>query len=209
MGSEIAAARTPGAVLGVILAGGLSSRMGREKAFVELGGRPLLAHVVGRFGPQVDALALNANGDPGRFAPFGLPVEPDRHGENPGPLAGISVAISLARRGGYDLVATCPSDAPFLPLDAVARLRDALGPEVDAAVASGPEGLEPLFGLWRVRAGAAVETALAEGRRAVHRVLAQVAHRTVAFPAGHGPDPFSNLNTPEDLAAAQALLGSQ
>src|SRR4051794_1376287 len=123
MGSEIAAARTPGAVLGVILAGGLSSRMGREKAFVALGGRPLLAHVVERFGPQVDALALNANGDPGRFAPFGLPVEPDRHGENPGPLAGISVAISLARRGGYDLVATCPSDAPFLPLDAVARLR--------------------------------------------------------------------------------------
>jgi molybdenum cofactor guanylyltransferase len=209
MESESGSERAPEAVLGVILAGGLSSRMGREKTFVELGGRPLLAHVIERFGPQVDRLALNANGDPARFAPFGLPVEPDRHGENPGPLAGVAVAIALARRDGYSVVATCPSDAPFLPLDAVARLRDALTAEVDVAIAGGPNGLEPLFGLWRIRAGAAVEAALAEGRRAVHRVLAGLAHRIVAFPAGDGPDPFSNLNTPEELSAAQALLASQ
>src|SRR5689334_18769900 len=107
----------PPPILGVVIAGGLSSRMGREKALISLAGKPLLAHVLERFRPQVDCVALNANGDPSRFAAFALEVAPDRHADHPGPLAGLAAALHLALSRGYELVATAPSDAPFLPLD--------------------------------------------------------------------------------------------
>lgn len=197
----------PPPILGVVIAGGLSSRMGREKALISLAGKPLLAHVLERFRPQVDCVALNANGDPSRFAAFALEVAPDRHADHPGPLAGLAAALHLALSRGYELVATAPSDAPFLPLDAVARLRAGLEPGVDAVVASGPNGLEPLVGLWRIGALDAIESALSEGRRAVHRLLAALPHRVVPFTsAGDGPDPFANLNTPEELREAERML---
>lgn len=194
-------------ILGVILAGGLSSRMGREKALATLAGRPLLAHVLERLDPQVDAVALNANGDPGRFASFGLEIVADLHADNPGPLAGLAAALELGRRKGFALVATAPSDAPFLPQNAVERLFEALDPASLAAVATGPNGLEPLVGLWRVAAAPAIEKALAEQRRAVHRLLSDIPHRLVSFEPGPDEvDPFANLNTPEDLATAERRL---
>ena len=145
-------ARRAERILGAILAGGLSSRMGREKAFVELDGKPILSHAIGRLAPQVDELVLNANGDPARFAQFGLAVVADGRDDSAGPLAGLAAVLSYARERGFALAVTTPSDAPFCPPDLVARLGAALAPDLQAAIAEGPRGLEPLFGLWRTAA---------------------------------------------------------
>ena len=133
-------ARSPERILGAILAGGLSSRMGREKAFVELDGKPILSHAIGRLAPQVDDLILNANGDPARFAPFGLQVVADGRDDSAGPLAGLAAVLSHARERGFALVVTMPSDAPFCPPDLVERLEAALAPDLQAAIAEGPTG---------------------------------------------------------------------
>ena len=195
-------------IAGLILAGGLSTRMGREKALVPLAGRPLIAHVAGRLGPQVGRLAINANGDPGRFAALGVAVVADRVGGHPGPLAVPAAGLAWAEGAGARGLATAPADAPFLAETLVAQLSAQMRPGDLAAIAEGPAGLEPLFGLWRVAARGAVEEALAAGERAVHRLLARLPHARVRLaPAGDAPDPFLNLNPPEDLAAAERLLG--
>ena len=87
-------------VFGLILAGGEGRRMGADKAQVTLGGRPMLAHVLDRIAPQVERLALSANGDPARLAPFGLPVLPDA-GESRGPLSGVLAGLCWAAACWY------------------------------------------------------------------------------------------------------------
>lgn len=194
------------AILGVILAGGQSSRMGREKAFVLLDGQPLLAHVVTRFAPQVDALIINANGDQARFAGWNYRIVPDE-GPSEGPLSGLLAALRHAHAKGYSLLATVPCDAPLLPLDLVARLCAALKEDDLAAIAQTPAGPEPLFALWRASAIPALEQALRHGVRAVHRLLSAMPHARAPFAAtAQSPDPFLNLNTPQMLAKAQAAL---
>jgi molybdopterin-guanine dinucleotide biosynthesis protein A len=185
-------------VLGVVLAGGRSSRMGREKAFAPLRGRPLLAHVLERLSPQVGGVALNANGDPARFSAFPCPVLPDAVADA-GPLAGIVAGLRHAAAGPWQAVATCPSDAPFLPPDLVERLWRGVGAEQAACVRT-PDGLEPLFALWRTGALAAAERALGGDRLAVRDVLAEVGFAAVDWPDAA---PFANLNTPEDLEMAE------
>lgn len=188
------------AVPGVILAGGLSSRMGGgDKGLLPLGGRSLLAHVIERVGPQCAGLALNANGDPGRFAGLGLEVLPDPVPGHPGPLAGILAAMIWAEGQGAAEVLTVPGDTPFLPLDLVARLRAAGAPSVaaDAALRR-----HPVCGLWPVAGRAALTEALAGGLRKVG-VWAEGA-AVVAFEGA--PEPFFNVNRPEDLARAEGFL---
>jgi molybdopterin-guanine dinucleotide biosynthesis protein A len=202
---ERSEARPPG----VILAGGLSTRMGRDKALVLLAGRPLLAHVIARFAPQVSALALNANGDPARFAAFGLPVLPDLGRDAVGPLAGIECALVHAGRLGADRVAVIPADAPALPLDLVARLAATMTDGDLAAVATGPRGCEPLFALWRTSALRALRDTLASGQRAVRALLGRIPHATAAFDTAAGEDPFANLNTREDLARMESALAAR
>ncbi len=108
---------------GVVLAGGRSTRMGVDKALAPLAGRPLVAHVAARFAPQVDALFLNANGDAARFASLGCAIVADAAANaGGGPLAGIAAALRYAQSQGAAWLATAPCDAPFLPLDLVARL---------------------------------------------------------------------------------------
>jgi len=105
-------------VTGVVLAGGLSRRMGGgDKGLLELAGRPMLTHVVCRLRPQVGAMVVNANGDPARFAPLGLPVVPDTIGGFVGPLAGVLAGMrwSAANAPGAHWVVTAPGDAPLLP----------------------------------------------------------------------------------------------
>ena len=110
-------------VLGIIIAGGQSRRMGgREKAFVLLDGVRLVERVISRIAFQVDAVVINANGDPLRFASFGHDVIPDEI-EVGTPLAGLHAAIAQGAVEGFDAVLTVPSDTPFLPLDLVARRR--------------------------------------------------------------------------------------
>ncbi|KQP24197.1 molybdenum cofactor guanylyltransferase MobA [Methylobacterium sp. Leaf100] len=212
----------PGAVLGVVLAGGLSRRMGGgDKALRTLCGRTLLDRVVERFAPQCAAgLILNANGDPARFLEFSGPVVPDGVPGNPGPLAGILAALDHAARlhPGVGHVASVTGDAPFLPVDLVARLSAALG---DASITSAPIAGSPIamaasngrehftVALWPVALRAALHDALVV--RAERRVGAFLrAHGAVPVDWPAEPlDPFWNINTPEDLAAAEARLSDR
>ena len=119
------------APLGVILAGGLASRMGGgDKSLRPLAGRRVIDHVLERLRPQVTHMALNANGDPARFAAFDLPVIADSMAEFPGPLAGILAGMDWAAAEGAEHILTVAADTPFFPADLHPRLvaaRDAAG----------------------------------------------------------------------------------
>jgi molybdopterin-guanine dinucleotide biosynthesis protein A len=196
-------------VLGVILAGGRATRMGGgDKGLRPLAGRPLLNHVLDRLRPQVAGIALNANGDPTRFADFGLPVIADTLPDWPGPLAGVLAGLDWAAGQGADRVVTAAADTPFLPRDLVARLVAASGPSGLALAASRDETgrvhRHPTFGLWPVALRQDLRAALVRGLRKV--VLWTDAHGagTAVFPADPF-DPFFNVNTPDDLTRAEAL----
>lgn len=194
---------------GVVLAGGLARRMGGgDKGERLLGGRPLLDRVVERAGPQVSALAINANGDPGRFSRFGLPVLADPLPDHPGPLAGVLAGLRWASSlPGMDLVASFACDAPFLPTDLVAKLAVTLREEgAEIALAASGDQVHPVFGLWPVALADDLARAMTEeGIRKVDVWTAR--HRTVVVPFPIGAvDPFFNANRPEDLSEAEALV---
>jgi molybdopterin-guanine dinucleotide biosynthesis protein A len=197
-------------VAGVILAGGLSRRMGGgDKCLRPLGGRPLLAHIVERARPQVAALVLNANGDPARFAGFSLPVAADVIEGFAGPLAGVLTGLEWAAQNAPQCrwVASFASDAPFVPRDLVARLLAAADAEkADLACAMSDGQAHPVFGLWRVDLAGDLRRAVAdEGIHKVDRWTARYRLAQVEFPATPF-DPFFNANRPEDLAEAERLL---
>ena len=188
--------------LGVVLAGGLSRRMGGgDKGLLPLGGRPVLAHVIERLRPQCAAMVLNGNGDPARFAAFGLPVVADGEPGHPGPLAGVLAGLDWAAAAGFGWVVTAPGDCPFLPADLVARLHDERGAAPTAMAASGGR-IHPVVALWPVAMRGAIRAALAAGERRVAAVTDGAARAT--WP-DQPIDPFLNINTPDDLAAAEAL----
>ncbi len=197
-------------VLGVVLAGGLARRMGGgDKGLKRLGGEPLLDIILRRLRPQVGGIILNANGDPARFAGYGLPVAADAVPDFAGPLAGVLAGLHWARQNqpAISHIVTVPSDGPFLPLDLVARLVaacDAAGAEL-ACVASGGRP-NPVVGLWPVALHDDLWRAVTEeGLRKVDIWTAR--HKlAVADFAAQPVDPFFNANTPEELAEAEALL---
>ena len=120
----------PEDVVGVLLAGGRSSRMGGgDKCLLPLGGRPMLAHIIDRLRPQVSDLVINANGDVARFAAFDLPVIEDRLEGQAGPLAGVHAGIEWAQfnRPRSRFIVTAATDTPFFPADIIARFRAAIG----------------------------------------------------------------------------------
>ena len=190
----------------MILAGGLARRMGGgDKPLRELGGRPLLAHAIERLAPQVDALAVNANGDPARFAAFGLPVIADSVAGFAGPLAGVLAGMdwAAARDPACRWLVSVAGDAPFFPRDLVVRLR-AAGATLACAVAGGRA--HPVFGLWAVDLREDLRRALAvEGLRKVDSWTSRHGLVAVEFAIG-AVDPFFNANRPEDLAEAERLL---
>ncbi len=193
------------AVLAVFLAGGLARRMGGgDKALLSLGGRSLLDHAISRIGPQVAAMVLNANGDPARFAACGLPVVADPLPDFPGPLAGILAGMRYAAAldSGLTEMVSIPTDTPFLPADLVARLQTA----APLAVACSGGRTHPVVGLWPVRLADALEAALRAGERKIDRWTLRHGVREVAFD-DTPVDPFFNINTQEDLAAAELVLG--
>lgn len=197
-------------LVGLLLAGGQSRRMGGgDKALRELAGVPLLAHVIARLRPQVAALVLNANGDPARFAAFGLPVVGDSIAGFAGPLAGVLAGLdwAAAQRPDCSHVLSVATDAPFLPRDLAARCVaavNAAGADLAYAVSGGRA--HPVFGLWPVRLRDDLRRAVAEeGVRKVDRWTAR--YRLVAVPFPDVPiDPFFNANRLEDLDTAAALL---
>lgn len=191
----------------VILAGGASRRMGGgHKGLRLLSGRPLLAHVIDRIAPQCDALAINTNSPVRDFANFGLPVLPDVVPDRPGPLAGVLTAMDWAATRGADQVVTVPGDTPFLPGDLVPQLMLRAESAADRPVLAESGGrMHPVAGLWPIALRDAMAKALKSGTRRMMDVASAHSAVTVSFPATE-PDPFFNVNTPEDLTWAEAAL---
>jgi molybdopterin-guanine dinucleotide biosynthesis protein A len=195
-------------IMGLILAGGRARRLGGGgKALLELGGRPMLDHVIAAMRPQVGCLVLNANEDAGRLAPWGLPIVGDALPDQ-GPLAGLLAGMehAHAQLPGVTHVLTAPVDAPLLPADLGRRLAVALT-RGDATIAVARSGgrLHHVVALWPVALRLPLQEALGRGVR-----------RVAAFAADHGScavdwpldpfDPFMNVNTPENLSDIQRIL---
>ena len=195
--------------LGVILAGGRARRMGGgDKALRMIGGRSILERVIGRLAPQCDGLILNANGDPKRFGRLGLPVVADDLPGFAGPLAGLLAALdwAAAHRPAIAWVVSAPGDCPFLPRDLVARLHQArIGAAAPLAVAASGGRRHPVIGLWSVALRDDLRRVLVvEERRKVDDWIALYSFASAEWPDAP-VDPFFNVNSPEDLAAAERL----
>ena len=194
---------------GIVLAGGLATRMGGgDKGLRMIAGRRLIDMVIARLTPQCGTLALNANGDPARFADVGLPVLSDSLPDYPGPLAGVLAGLDWAHSNGAEYIVTVAADTPFFPGDLVTRLWADRGPTGLALAASrGADGKlwrQPTFGLWPVMLRDDLRTALRGGLRKI--VLWTDRHDAgLATFAAEPFDPFFNINTPDDIAAAERL----
>jgi molybdopterin-guanine dinucleotide biosynthesis protein A len=194
---------------GVLLAGGLARRMGGgDKPMRRIGGRTILERVIARLTPQCDGLILNANGDPSRFAEFGLPVIADTVKDFPGPLAGILAALDWAavNRPNAEWILSAAADCPFLPRDLIARLHRARADEnAQLAVAASDGQSHPVIGLWGVALREQLRHALVvEDIRRIDRWTARFPLATVEWPV-ETLDPFFNANTMDDIAVAEQL----
>ena len=196
--------------LGVILAGGQATRMGGgDKGLLPLGPQSLLAHVIDRLEPQVAGMALNANGDAARFAEFDLPVLADSIDGFAGPLAGVLAGLDWAAQQGAETIVTAAADTPFFPCDLVPQLLLAgegmTHPLVLAATPDSKRGTarHPTFGLWPVALRDDLRAALTGGLRKVVLWTEQHAGREALFAQ---EEAFFNVNTPADLAHAEAML---
>ena len=201
---------THGKTVGLLLAGGLSRRMGGgDKCLRPLAGRPILSHIIERIEPQVGHLVLNANGDPARFSGFRLPTVADSVEGFAGPLAGILAGLDWAAREAPEspMVLSVPSDAPFLPRDLAECLSAACRAEAaDIVFASSAGRQHPVVGLWPVALREDLRRALVEENiRKVDVWTQRYRLAVVDFPA-EPVDPFFNTNRPEDLAEAEALI---
>jgi molybdopterin-guanine dinucleotide biosynthesis protein A len=200
-------------IVGLLLAGGQSRRMGGgDKALRVIGGVPLLDRVIERMRPQVETLVLNANGDPARFASFGLPVVPDSVPDYAGPLAGVLAGLdwTAEHRPDCAYVVSVATDAPFLPRDLVSRLlRGMENSAADLACAASGGQPHPVIGLWPVRLREDLRRAVVdETIRKVDVWTARHSLTIVPFPS-EPLDPFFNANRPEDLTTAAALLAAE
>lgn len=196
--------------LGVFLAGGLARRMGGvDKPLIDMGGRLVLAEAIERLAPQCDALVINANGDPARFASFGLPIVADSVEGFAGPLAGVLAGMdyAAAHHPACADILSAPADTPFLPEDLVARLAASRDGAVGAriAVAASGDRVHHAVALWPVALREDLRRALVdEGLRKVSSFIACYAHVTVDWPTAPY-DPFFNVNRPEDVEAARRI----
>ncbi|UFZ03754.1 molybdenum cofactor guanylyltransferase MobA [Bradyrhizobium ontarionense] len=200
---------TTDSIPGVLLAGGLARRMGGgDKPMRMIGGRTILARVIARLTPQCSRLILNANGDPARFAAFGLPIVADGVANFPGPLAGILAGLDwvAANMPSAQWMLSAAGDCPFLPRDLVARLAEACATERSAlAVAASDGQSHPVIGLWQVALRDELRHALVvEDIRKIDRFTARYRLATVTWPTAP-LDPFFNANTADDLAEAERL----
>jgi molybdopterin-guanine dinucleotide biosynthesis protein A len=206
----------PDGVVGVLLAGGRSSRMGGgDKCLRMLGGRTILARIIDRLKPQVSDIVINANGDASRFAAFGVPVVADSIVGYAGPLAGVHAGLEWvkANRPGVSHVVTMATDTPFFPADLVRQLLQVLDESSALRIAKSKAGTHYVIGLWPVAFAAALEASIKSGERRVGAWTKEHGAVEVFFPpVGVGRqsiDPFFNINAPEDLAAAEALLSEK
>jgi molybdopterin-guanine dinucleotide biosynthesis protein A len=204
---------TASGVVGVLLAGGLARRMGGgDKPLRTLGGKPILDRVVARTRPQVTDLLLNVNGDPARFAGYGLPMAGDVIDGHAGPLAGILTGMEWARAEHPDAewIASFATDAPFLPGDLVAKLRAAAegeGAQIACAMSGGRT--HPVFALWPVALAGDLRAAMIdEDMRKIDAWTERYRIVHVEFPTDP-VDPFFNINKPDNLAEAERLMAGE
>lgn len=197
---------------GLVLAGGESRRLGvPAKALADLGGRPLLGHVLDRLQPQVERVLLSVHHSSQELAAFGHELVVDVVESQRGPLTGlVSGLLRLECRGFGDWLLLCPCDAPFLPPDLARRLVHAVeGSNLPVAVARYEDVVQPVFSLWRLSTLPSIKGALLDrGRGGLMSVLDELPHATVDWPEA-APPPFFNVNTPEDLAVALAEVDSK
>jgi molybdenum cofactor guanylyltransferase len=189
-------------VCALILAGGAARRMGgTDKPLLRLGGKTLLARILAALRPGLPDIALSANGDPARFAAFGLPVLPDPI-PGQGPLGGLLAGLDWAATRGAGALLSVPGDTPFIPIDLAARL----APAPAWAMTHGQ--VHPLVALWPVSARESLRRLLSgPGPRAARPFGERLGMRAVALPEGP-PDSCLNINTPDELRAAEALLAA-
>jgi molybdenum cofactor guanylyltransferase len=203
----------PDGVVGVLLAGGRSSRMGGgDKCLRMLGGRTILARIIDRLKPQVSDIVINANGDASRFATFGVPVVADSIVGYAGPLAGVHAGLEWVKVNcpGVCHAVTMATDTPFFPTDLVRQLLQASDDSSALRIAKSEAGTHYVVGLWPIRLAAPLEISIKLGERKVGAWTKEHGAIEVFFPpvdvAGQRVDPFFNINAPEDLAAAEAVL---
>ena len=196
------------ATFGLVLAGGLARRMGGgDKALLKIGSETILDRVLARLKPQCTGVILNANGDPARFAGFGLPVVADDIPDFAGPLAGILAGLEWAATNApAEWVVSVPGDCPFVPRDLVAGLHKARSASsTPLACAKSGDWRHPVAGLWPVSLRADLRRALTE--EGLHKIEAWTGRHGVAFAEWQDQpvDPFFNVNRPEDLAEAERI----
>lgn len=195
-------------IAAIVLAGGLATRLGGgDKPLRAIAGRPLLDHVLTRLSAHAGRIALSANGDPVRFAGYGIPVLADE-GEQAGPLSGILAGMAWAKESGATHLLSVAGDTPFFPTDLADRLSEVDGNAI--AIAGSGDRRHPVFALWPVALVDDLRTFLATSPTfSVVAFMGRHTAVTVSFPAidlgGEQLDPFFNINTPEDLAAADAI----
>lgn len=189
-------------ILGVLLAGGQSRRMGRpDKFLLQHKDRTLLQHCLERARPQVNELIISANGDPARLDTHGLPVVPDLWPDNPGPLAGIISVMVWAQkaRKDYAWLATFATDTPYFPQNLVARLRSCAEQQsAKVAVAAAGGDSHYTFALWSIQLLPQLLDHFAQGDRALHRIARSLGGVTETFDREAD---FLNINTPADWQA--------
>lgn len=197
-----------GRVIGVILAGGRGARMGGGKPLRDLAGRPMIAHVIDRLGPQVGALVIASAGPDEALAQFGCPMVFDVEARHPGPLAGIVSAMewTSGHEPEAEFLVSAPCDTPLLPTDLVARLRARAAPGVDVVCAKSRDQVHYPIALWQPRLLPALRARLLHDRiRRMEAVINTLAHAAVDFTDPLG-DPFDNANTPDDLYRLDRVL---
>lgn len=185
---------------GCILAGGLSSRFGSDKALVVWKGKTLLAHAIERLRPQVDQIVINTNSRAPDYRGFGLPLCRDQTAAFEGPLAGVLAGLEWAGKNGGDYLVTAAVDTPLFPADLVAGFQRKAGKKIIAAQSAA--GLHPTFALWPVAAAPALASWLSSGQsRKMTDFFKSQSFETAMFETTGPLDPFFNVNTPHDLMA--------
>lgn len=206
----------PALHVGVVLAGGLGRRMGGgDKPLLTIGGKTMLARAVERLRPQVDEVVLNANGDPARFAAYGLPVVPDRIEGFAGPLAGLHAGMRWVEKHMPDarFIISVAADTPFFPADLAERLSASSGDDAIALAASSA-GTHPVFGRWPASLADDLEAFLKSGENgkivafADRHVRLDVPFDDIEMADGEAVDPFFNVNTPDDAVRAEEIAAA-
>jgi molybdopterin-guanine dinucleotide biosynthesis protein A len=200
-------------ILGAIIAGGLSRRMGGiDKLWIEFAGEPLIARAARRLAGQTGRVILNANRPDERLERLGYPIAPDIEQNYQGPLAGLLAALHWVRMHAPDVthLVTAPADSPFFPADLTERLiASAKGRAGDIAIAFCDGSPQPVFGLWPVSCLPSLEQFLdSAGSLKVMDFVRSRNGRRVDFEPGE-PPAFFNINTSEDYETALALMNDK